>query len=208
MQINGAEKQVCRELHIAYRYGDHYDSVRRTGDNSENPTQLRIEVCNIHHQHLGKYPQFWMWWCVSDVVCFAIAFLRICRTHKASSVSLGMVRGTDRKTHLPQPQRRTTWSWAPSRTEASRVRSSTGFISCREQLNFRLHNHQAFKSIFSAKCSISPINMSGYRPFQTWQHELQYINGTLCIFCCNLIRFSHTTIVLLCFWYWDKTTEI
>ncbi|XP_034732475.1 OTU domain-containing protein 3 isoform X2 [Etheostoma cragini] len=42
-EINGAEKQACRELHIAYRYGDHYDSVRRTGDNSENPAQLRIE---------------------------------------------------------------------------------------------------------------------------------------------------------------------
>ncbi|XP_026189538.1 OTU domain-containing protein 3 isoform X2 [Mastacembelus armatus] len=42
-EINGAEKQVCRELHIAYRYGDHYDSVRRIGDNSETPAQLRIE---------------------------------------------------------------------------------------------------------------------------------------------------------------------
>ncbi|XP_054465601.1 OTU domain-containing protein 3 [Anoplopoma fimbria] len=42
-EINGAEKGVCRELHIAYRYGDHYDSVRRTGDNSESPAQLRIE---------------------------------------------------------------------------------------------------------------------------------------------------------------------
>ncbi|XP_034394229.1 OTU domain-containing protein 3 [Cyclopterus lumpus] len=42
-EINGAEKEVCRELHIAYRYGDHYDSVRRTGDNSESPAQLRIE---------------------------------------------------------------------------------------------------------------------------------------------------------------------
>lgn len=42
-EINGSEKQVCRELHIAYRYGDHYDSVRRTGDNSETPAQLRIE---------------------------------------------------------------------------------------------------------------------------------------------------------------------
>uniref|UniRef100_A0A3P9D4D3 OTU domain-containing protein 3 n=1 Tax=Maylandia zebra TaxID=106582 RepID=A0A3P9D4D3_9CICH len=43
-EINGSEKQVCRELHIAYRYGDHYDSVRRIGDNSESPAQLRIEV--------------------------------------------------------------------------------------------------------------------------------------------------------------------
>ncbi|XP_008316825.1 OTU domain-containing protein 3 isoform X2 [Cynoglossus semilaevis] len=42
-EINGVEKQVCRELHIAYRYGDHYDSVRRVGDNSESPAQLRIE---------------------------------------------------------------------------------------------------------------------------------------------------------------------
>lgn len=53
LQINGAEKQVCRELHIAYRYGDHYDSVRRTGDNSESPAQLRIEVYNTIDQHLG-----------------------------------------------------------------------------------------------------------------------------------------------------------
>ncbi|XP_028309911.1 OTU domain-containing protein 3 [Gouania willdenowi] len=42
-EINGAEKLACRELHIAYRYGDHYDSVRRIGDNSESPAQLRIE---------------------------------------------------------------------------------------------------------------------------------------------------------------------
>ncbi|KAG7472740.1 hypothetical protein MATL_G00111920 [Megalops atlanticus] len=45
-EINGSEKPVCRELHIAYRYGDHYDSVRPIGDNSENPTQLRIENLN------------------------------------------------------------------------------------------------------------------------------------------------------------------
>ncbi len=51
LQINGAEKQVCRELHIAYRYGDHYDSVRRTGDNSESPAQLRIEVCSYSSHH-------------------------------------------------------------------------------------------------------------------------------------------------------------
>lgn len=44
LQINGSEKQACRELHIAYRYGDHYDSVRRIGDNSESPAQLCVEV--------------------------------------------------------------------------------------------------------------------------------------------------------------------
>lgn len=35
---------MCRELHIAYRYGDHYDSVRRIGDNSESRGRLRIQV--------------------------------------------------------------------------------------------------------------------------------------------------------------------
>ncbi|XP_072305732.1 OTU domain-containing protein 3 [Eucyclogobius newberryi] len=42
-EINGTEKLPCRELHIAYRYGDHYDSVRKIGDNTEGPAQLRIE---------------------------------------------------------------------------------------------------------------------------------------------------------------------
>lgn len=42
-EINGSEKLLSRELHIAYRYGDHYDSVRKTGDNTESPAQLRIE---------------------------------------------------------------------------------------------------------------------------------------------------------------------
>ncbi|KAK7884852.1 hypothetical protein WMY93_027975 [Mugilogobius chulae] len=42
-EINGSEKLLCRELHIAYRYGDHYDSVRKIGDNTESPAQLRIE---------------------------------------------------------------------------------------------------------------------------------------------------------------------
>lgn len=45
-EINGTEKPICRELHIAYRYGDHYDSVRKIGDNSENPAQLCIENLN------------------------------------------------------------------------------------------------------------------------------------------------------------------
>lgn len=54
-EINGAEKQVCKELHIAYRYGDHYDSVRRTGDNSESPSQLRIESLQSSH---GQQRQF------------------------------------------------------------------------------------------------------------------------------------------------------
>lgn len=54
-EINGAEKQVCRELHIAYRYGDHYDSVRRVGDNSESPAQLRIESLHNSHGHQREF---------------------------------------------------------------------------------------------------------------------------------------------------------
>ncbi|KAL6120027.1 otud3 [Pungitius sinensis] len=55
-EINGAEKEVCRELHIAYRYGDHYDSVRRIGDNSESPAQLRIE--NLQNSQSGHQREF------------------------------------------------------------------------------------------------------------------------------------------------------
>lgn len=33
-----------RELHIAYRCGEHYDSVRRLNDNSEAPAHLQTDV--------------------------------------------------------------------------------------------------------------------------------------------------------------------
>ncbi|XP_051947470.1 OTU domain-containing protein 3-like [Xyrauchen texanus] len=49
-EINGTEKPSCRELHIAYRYGDHYDSVRKIGDNSESPAHLRTENLNNSRQ--------------------------------------------------------------------------------------------------------------------------------------------------------------
>ncbi|CAM4575376.1 OTU domain-containing protein 3 isoform X1 [Lepidochelys kempii] len=43
-QIRGTDKSNARELHIAYRYGEHYDSVRRINDNSEAPTHLQTEM--------------------------------------------------------------------------------------------------------------------------------------------------------------------
>nr|XP_014353635.1 PREDICTED: OTU domain-containing protein 3 [Latimeria chalumnae] len=43
-QIRGTDKLNARELHIAYRYGEHYDSVRRVSDNSESPAHLKMEV--------------------------------------------------------------------------------------------------------------------------------------------------------------------
>ncbi|XP_039611950.1 OTU domain-containing protein 3 isoform X2 [Polypterus senegalus] len=42
-QIKGSDKPFTQELHIAYRYGEHYDSVRHIGDNSETPANLRTE---------------------------------------------------------------------------------------------------------------------------------------------------------------------
>ncbi|XP_015421408.1 PREDICTED: OTU domain-containing protein 3, partial [Myotis davidii] len=43
-QIRGTDKSSVRELHIAYRYGEHYDSVRRINDNSEAPAHLQTDV--------------------------------------------------------------------------------------------------------------------------------------------------------------------
>ncbi|KAM4703970.1 OTU domain-containing protein 3 [Rhinophrynus dorsalis] len=43
-QIRGTDKPTFRELHIAYRYGEHYDSVRRINDNTETPANLQTEM--------------------------------------------------------------------------------------------------------------------------------------------------------------------
>ncbi|CAH2318351.1 Hypothetical predicted protein [Pelobates cultripes] len=43
-QIRGSEKANSLELHIAYRYGEHYDSVRRINDNTETPANLHTEM--------------------------------------------------------------------------------------------------------------------------------------------------------------------
>ncbi|KAG9466918.1 OTU domain-containing protein 3 [Eleutherodactylus coqui] len=43
-QIRGSDKANAPELHIAYRYGEHYDSVRSIHDNTETPAQLQTEM--------------------------------------------------------------------------------------------------------------------------------------------------------------------
>ncbi|XP_069804942.1 OTU domain-containing protein 3 [Dendropsophus ebraccatus] len=43
-QIHGSDKGNTRELHIAYRYGEHYDSVRSSQDNTETPAHLQTEM--------------------------------------------------------------------------------------------------------------------------------------------------------------------
>lgn len=44
-QIQGPQTStdLTRQLHIAYHNGDHYSSVRRKGDNTESPAQIRLE---------------------------------------------------------------------------------------------------------------------------------------------------------------------
>ncbi|XP_007423169.2 OTU domain-containing protein 3 [Python bivittatus] len=43
-QIHGTDKSNARELHIAYRYGEHYDSIRKLSDNSAAPAWLQTEM--------------------------------------------------------------------------------------------------------------------------------------------------------------------
>ncbi|XP_020951131.1 OTU domain-containing protein 3 isoform X2 [Sus scrofa] len=53
-QIRGTDKSNVRELHIAYRYGEHYDSVRRINDNSEAPAHLQTDFQMLHQDESNK----------------------------------------------------------------------------------------------------------------------------------------------------------
>nr|XP_012643132.1 OTU domain-containing protein 3 [Microcebus murinus] len=53
-QIRGTDKSNVRELHIAYRYGEHYDSVRRINDNSEAPAHLQTDFQILHQDESNK----------------------------------------------------------------------------------------------------------------------------------------------------------
>ncbi|KAL1777425.1 OTU domain-containing protein 3 [Sigmodon hispidus] len=53
-QIRGTDKSSARELHIAYRYGEHYDSVRRINDNSEAPAHLQTDFQILHQDDTNK----------------------------------------------------------------------------------------------------------------------------------------------------------
>uniref|UniRef100_T1IJB9 OTU domain-containing protein 3 n=1 Tax=Strigamia maritima TaxID=126957 RepID=T1IJB9_STRMM len=44
-KIHGGDKIKCqRELHIAYHNGDHYNSIRRTDDNSHEPANIHLNI--------------------------------------------------------------------------------------------------------------------------------------------------------------------
>ncbi|XP_073937252.1 OTU domain-containing protein 3 isoform X3 [Castor canadensis] len=53
-QIRGTDKSSVRELHIAYRYGEHYDSVRRINDNSEAPAHLQTDFQMLYQGESNK----------------------------------------------------------------------------------------------------------------------------------------------------------
>nr|KAF6383112.1 OTU deubiquitinase 3 [Pipistrellus kuhlii] len=53
-EIRGTDKSSVRELHIAYRYGEHYDSVRRINDNSEAPAHLQTDFQILHQDESNK----------------------------------------------------------------------------------------------------------------------------------------------------------
>ncbi|NXO91624.1 OTUD3 protein, partial [Certhia brachydactyla] len=53
-QIRGTDRSDARELHIAYRYGEHYDSVRRISDDSEAPAHLRMEMLCKHDSNKAE----------------------------------------------------------------------------------------------------------------------------------------------------------
>ena len=43
-QINGCENKNAKQLHISYHNGDHYSSVRKIGDISSQPANIKLEV--------------------------------------------------------------------------------------------------------------------------------------------------------------------
>ncbi|XP_077167793.1 OTU domain-containing protein 3 [Paroedura picta] len=53
-QIRGTDKTNAQELHIAYRYGEHYDSVRKINDNSETPARLQTEFQTLCKNESNK----------------------------------------------------------------------------------------------------------------------------------------------------------
>lgn len=53
-QIRGTDTSNARELHIAYRYGEHYDSVRKINDNSEAPARLQTELQMLSKNESNK----------------------------------------------------------------------------------------------------------------------------------------------------------
>ncbi|XP_032824347.2 OTU domain-containing protein 3 isoform X2 [Petromyzon marinus] len=53
-EVRGTDKAGARELHIAYRHGEHYDSVRRVGDNTHCPASLHTKTLSMDEENRNR----------------------------------------------------------------------------------------------------------------------------------------------------------
>ncbi|XP_070560699.1 OTU domain-containing protein 3-like [Ptychodera flava] len=56
-QVHGTEKSKAKELHISYHNGDHYSSVRKLGDNSDQPANIRLPPAKEQQADIKKGKQ-------------------------------------------------------------------------------------------------------------------------------------------------------
>lgn len=54
LQVHGTEKKDGKQLHISFHNGDHYCSIRKVGDKSESPSNIKLCVSIIY----SPFPQF------------------------------------------------------------------------------------------------------------------------------------------------------
>ncbi|CAC5401217.1 OTUD3 [Mytilus coruscus] len=51
------QSQTIKQIHISYHNGDHYSSVRKHGDNTESPANIRVKIGSDSQSAAGKKPQ-------------------------------------------------------------------------------------------------------------------------------------------------------
>lgn len=49
-QVKGTDKPNATELHLSYHNGDHYNSVRKIGDNTQGPASIRLAAAKVDKQ--------------------------------------------------------------------------------------------------------------------------------------------------------------
>ncbi|XP_065285228.1 OTU domain-containing protein 3-like [Dermacentor albipictus] len=49
-QVRGTDKPNATELHLSYHNGDHYNSVRKIGDNTQGPASIRLAASKVDKQ--------------------------------------------------------------------------------------------------------------------------------------------------------------
>lgn len=53
-EIHGTDNPAARELHISYHNGDHYSSIRKIGDTSETPANIKLDSSVMGSQMASK----------------------------------------------------------------------------------------------------------------------------------------------------------